>query len=50
MHYTVDNNRINLSNYDTWNGHIYYIRDLLFHGNFMKTYPSQHLHIGMHVD
>ena len=36
MHYTVNNNRINLSNIDTCSGHIDSIRDLLFHGNFMK--------------
>ena len=42
MHYAVNNNRINLSNIDTCNGHIDYIRDLLFHGNFMKLI-RQHL-------
>ena len=36
MHYAVKNNRINWSNIDTCNGHIDSIRDLLFHGNFMK--------------
>ena len=36
MHYAVNNNRINLSNIDTCNGQIDSIRDLLFHGNFMK--------------
>ena len=44
MHYAVNNNRINLSNIDTCNGHIDdFIRDLLFHGNFMKFILAQHL-------
>ena len=47
MHYDVNNNRINLSNFDTCNGHIDSIRDLLFHGNCYETYPSQHLLVYM---
>ena len=43
MHYTLNNNRINLPNFDTCNGHIDSIRDLLFHDNFIKPYSSQHL-------
>ena len=37
MHYTLNNNRINLPKFDTGiNGHIDSIRDLLFHDNFIK--------------
>ena len=44
MHYTLNNNRINLPKFDTGiNGHIDSIRDLLFHDNFIKPYSSQHL-------
>ena len=44
MHYTLNNNRINLPKFDSGiNGHIDSIRDLLFHDNFIKPYSSQHL-------
>ena len=45
MHYTLNNNRINLPKFDTGNGHIDSLRDLLFHDchNFIKPYSSQHL-------
>ena len=45
MHYTLNNNSINLPNFDTCNGngHIDSIRDLLFHDTFIKPYSSQHL-------
>ena len=53
MHYTINNNHINLSNFNTYNGHIDSIGDMLFHGNFIKLILVNiycPYIIGIHVD